>query len=131
LTPTRARTSATLRLSLVTFATVVLLGGCARFDSRRGVEVAWSDSAVAGLQRGESTRAEVLDLLGPPSQVIALEDETALYYLLERERGRALLLLVFNRLELQANYDRAIFFFDANDVLTDFSVRVGEGEGDA
>ena len=102
----------------------VLLGGCVKFTNQRGIEVAWQDEVVAELEKGQSTRAEVLALLGPPSQVIALQDETVLYYLFEDADGEGMLLLVYNNIEIRTHYDRAIFFFDEDDVLTDFSTRV-------
>lgn len=101
-----------------------LLGGCAQFDSKRGVEVNWQSEVTDKLIRGESTRANVLALLGPPSQVIALDGETALYYLFEQSKGDGLILIVYNRMRIDTRYDRAIFFFDENDVLTEYSTRI-------
>ena len=101
-----------------------LLGGCAQFDSKRGVEVNWQETTTAKLTKGESTRANVLALLGPPSQVIALDGETALYYLFEKSQGDGLILLVYNRMRIDTRYDRAIFFFDEHDVLTEYSTHI-------
>lgn len=98
-----------------------VLAGCAQYQNQRGVEVSWQDAVTAELSSGESTRADVLALLGPPSQVIALGDESVLYYMFERSRGEGLILVVYNRFEVDTRYDRAIFFFDDNDVLTEFS----------
>ncbi|MEZ5570120.1 MAG: hypothetical protein R3E54_17575 [Halioglobus sp.] len=103
---------------------LALLAGCAQYENKRGVEVSWQNSVTQGLTRGASTRKDVLDLLGPPSQVIALDDETALYYLFEHSRGEGLVLVVYNRMRIDTRYDRAIFFFDADDTLTDYSTRV-------
>ncbi|HBO11482.1 MAG TPA: hypothetical protein DD491_01730, partial [Halieaceae bacterium] len=50
---------------------VAVLAGCAQYRNDRGVEVNWQPSALEGLSRGETTRADVLARLGPPSQVIA------------------------------------------------------------
>jgi outer membrane protein assembly factor BamE (lipoprotein component of BamABCDE complex) len=101
-----------------------LLGACAQFDSKRGVEVNWQAAVTDQLTRGESTRANVLALLGPPSQVIALDGETALYYLFEQSKGDGLILIVYNRMRIDTRYDRAIFFFDEHDVLTEYSTRI-------
>ena len=106
-----------------------LLSGCVQFDSQRGIEVAWQDQVVAGLRKGESTRADVLELLGPPSQVIALREETVLYYLFEKAEGDGLLLIVYNSIDINTHYDRAIFFFDENDVLSDYATRVRARDG--
>jgi outer membrane protein assembly factor BamE (lipoprotein component of BamABCDE complex) len=103
---------------------VSLLGACAQFDSKRGVEVNWQTAVTDKLTKGESTRANVLALLGPPSQVIALDGETALYYLFEQSKGDGLILIVYNRMRIDTRYDRAIFFFDEHDVLTEYSTRI-------
>lgn len=101
-----------------------LLGGCAQFESKRGVEVNWQSVVTEKLVTGKSTRSEVLGLLGPPSQVIALDNESVLYYLFEHSEGEGLILIVYNRMRIDTRYDRAIFFFDKNDVLTEFSTRL-------
>jgi outer membrane protein assembly factor BamE (lipoprotein component of BamABCDE complex) len=101
-----------------------LLGGCAQYENKRGVKVSWDDSITSSLVRGDSTRKDVLAALGPPSQVIALENETAMYYLFEHSRGAGVILILYNRINIDTRYDRAIFFFDEDDVLTDYSTRV-------
>ena len=103
---------------------MTLLGACAQFDSKRGVEVNWQTEVTDKLIKGESTRANVLALLGPPSQVIALDGETALYYLFEQSKGDGLILIVYNRMRIDTRYDRAIFFFNEHDVLTEYSTRI-------
>lgn len=102
----------------------LLLGGCAQFESKRGVEVNWQSTVTAQLVNGQSTRRDVLALLGPPSQVIALDGESALYYLFEHSEGEGLILVLYNRMRIDTRYDRAIFFFDKNDVLTEFATRL-------
>jgi outer membrane protein assembly factor BamE (lipoprotein component of BamABCDE complex) len=90
------------------------------------VEVTWQDSVTDRLVRGETTRKEVLRLLGPPSQVISMEEETVLYYLFERSKGEGVILIVYNRMKIDTDYDRAVLFFDENDILTDFATRIDD-----
>jgi len=111
---------------LIAFFFTGLLGGCAQYENRRGVEVTWQDSVTDRLVRGETTRSEVLRLLGPPSQVISMEEETVLYYLFERSKGEGVILIVYNRMKIDTDYDRAVLFFDENDVLTDFATRIDD-----
>jgi outer membrane protein assembly factor BamE (lipoprotein component of BamABCDE complex) len=108
----------------VTLIGLFLLSSCVQVKTKRGVEVAWQNHLVEGLVKGESTRKQVMDLLGPPSQVISLQNETALYYLFEKAEGEGMLLIVYNRMEIDTRYDRAIFFFDENNILTDYSAHV-------
>lgn len=111
----------------VTLALLVsLLGACAQYENRRGVDVTWQNEITGSLVKGESTRRDVLELLGPPSQVIALEDESVLYYLFEHSNGEGLILILYNRMKIDTRYDRAIFFFDENDVLTEYATHVYE-----
>ncbi len=113
----------------VALLAVLWLAGCAQYDNKRGVEATW-ESGASQLVKGKTTRADILEWLGPPSQVLAMNDETALYYLFERSQGDGLILIVYNRFRVDTRYDRAIFFFDGNDVLTDYATRAG-GEPDA
>jgi len=111
-------------LPAVLLLSAMLLGGCAQYESKRGVEVNWQANVTEQLVNGQSTRRDVLALLGPPSQVIALDGESALYYLFEHSEGQGLILLLYNRMRIDTRYDRAIFFFDKNDVLTEFATRL-------
>ena len=107
-------------LILVAVLCTITLQACVQYESKRGVDVNWQSSVTQQLTRGESTRKDVLALLGPPSQVISMEDETVLYYLFERAKGSGLILILYNRMKIDTRYDRAIFFFDENDVLTEY-----------
>lgn len=111
-------------VALTTTLLVALLGACAQYENKRGVDVTWQNEITSSLVKGESTRRDVLELLGPPSQVIALEDESVLYYLFEHSTGEGLILILYNRMKIDTRYDRAIFFFDDNDVLTEYATHV-------
>lgn len=104
----------------------VMLTACAQYENTRGVEVTWQENVTRNLVPGQSTRKDVMALLGPPSQVISLEEETVLYYLFERSKGDGLILILYNRMKIETHYDRAILFFDENDILTEFSTRIEE-----
>ena len=113
-------------LILIAVVCAVTLQACVQYESKRGVDVNWQSSVTQQLTRGESTRKDVLALLGPPSQVISMEDETVLYYLFERAKGSGMILILYNRMKIDTRYDRAIFFFDENDVLTEYSTHIYE-----
>jgi outer membrane protein assembly factor BamE (lipoprotein component of BamABCDE complex) len=99
---------------------------CVNLRSERGVENLWgsnsTDGKSANLQKGKTTKSKILDDLGPPSQVLAIGDETVFYYLREQINGRGVILLVYNNVNVHTDYDRAIFFFDQRGVLKDFAV---------
>lgn len=107
---------------------LLLVAGCAQYENRRGVEAGWTDAYMQTLQPGVTTRAEVMAALGPPSQVIALEGESILYYLFERSDGEGIVLVLYNRMQIDTQYDRAIFFFDENGLLTDAASRIAAAD---
>ena len=115
-----------LTIPIIACLFTACLAGCAQYENKRGVEVTWQDNVTQHLVPGETSRKEVLKLLGPPSQVISLEEETVLYYLFERSKGNGVILIVYNRMEINTHYDRAILFFDANDVLTDYATKLDD-----
>ena len=118
--------SKTLSVALAAGLCATLLAGCAQYENRRGVEVTWEAKVTSQLQPGQSSRKDVLALLGPPSQVISLEEETVLYYLFEKSQGNGLILILYNRMQIDTHFDRAIFFFDDQDILTDYSTHIYE-----
>ena len=100
---------------------VVLISGCASYGSVDGVDNLWREVSVDQFQKGVTTQAEVLELLGPPSQLINLEEQTVFYYLTQEMSGKGQIFIVWNKVSATSKYDRAIFFFDAEGVLQEFA----------
>ena len=100
---------------------VFLLAGCASWKGDAGVENSWRNKTLPPWVVGETTEAQVAKALGPPSQIIGLEQETVFYYLREQKTGKGLVLLLWNWGSQKTRYDRAIFFFDQKGVLTKYS----------
>ena len=99
----------------------ILFSSCIRARSDRGVEARWHEIDPASFQSGTTTRREILDLLGPPSQILSFEGGTAFYYLLETTQSNGTILLVYNVRNEETSYDRAVFFFDEEGLLSDFA----------
>jgi outer membrane protein assembly factor BamE (lipoprotein component of BamABCDE complex) len=97
------------------------LCGCLSKRGEMGVRNFWRDPSLTAFEKGRSTQSDVMRTLGPPSQVIALQDQTLFYYLREQSQTKAMFLIIYNQTRQQITYDRAIFFFDKHSVLTDFA----------
>ena len=97
------------------------LTGCLSKRGEMGVRNYWRDSSLATFEKGRSTQSDVMRALGPPSQVIALHDQTLFYYLREQSRTKSMFLILYNQTRQQITYDRAIFFFNKDSVLTDLA----------
>ena len=103
----------------------VALSGCVSRANQAGVENLWHANADKFVVE-QTTRADVLELLGPPSQIIELENRLIFYYLLEKTHGSASVYIVYNRVVSTTRYERAVFFFDDQGVLEEFSISVPE-----
>lgn len=109
--------TSSLRLALSALVVIAALSACSRANTTSGVENAWRDPGFTA-SVGTTTEADVLTALGPPSQLINLGDETVFYYLKESFQSDRMLLVVYNQTKRRTAYDRAVFFFDENGVLT-------------
>ena len=106
---------------LACLAGSALLPACASKLSQMGVQNKWRADPAPIFQKGKTSQSEVMTALGPPSQVIALHDQTLFYYLREQLRTKAFFLVLYNQTRENVSYDRAIFFFDKNGTLSDFA----------
>ncbi len=93
------------------------LAACASWNEEAGVENLWRSPGVPQWVAGRSTSEEVMEFLGPPSQIVHLQDQVVFYYLKEHVEGKGYYFLVYNTSEARTRYDRAIFFFGADGVL--------------
>lgn len=100
---------------------LLALMGCASYTGDNGVDNTWRSENAPVWEEGVTTEQEVAEALGPPSQLIGLRDETVYYYLREHRSGRGLLLLIYNWGYQKLTYDRAVFFFNNDGVLTKYS----------
>ncbi len=96
---------------------ILLSAGCANWDGYAGVSNEWRSPDVPEWKPGVTTASDVTAVLGPPSQLIALHDETVFYYMREGKDGKSLLLIVWNTGTQTTEYDRAMFFFDKKGIL--------------
>lgn len=111
-----------MRLRIAVFAWLVgvaVLPGCfVTWERRAGVENKWRADATH-FEVGKTRQQAVLDALGPPSQVIALGNRTVFYYLLEGATSEDIVLIWYNKGRETVMYDRAMFVFDEQGVLSE------------
>lgn len=105
---------------------VLSMSGCAKFSSHQGVDNRWRAADVVEFEVGRTTQSEVLEALGPPSQIISLNDGSVFYYLREYKSGSAMIFILYNEAHMQVVYDRAVFFFDRDGKLTHHSYSAEE-----
>ncbi|MGB2692340.1 MAG: outer membrane protein assembly factor BamE [Thermodesulfobacteriota bacterium] len=112
-------------LLLLAFSLYVFSTACFSLSDQQGVDNLWrEESKVENIEEGKTTQNEVIKLFGPPSQIIDLDSGSVFYYLLQEKKGKGMFLLLFNFKNEKVSYDRAIFFFDSEGILTDYGFSV-------
>jgi hypothetical protein len=107
---------------LLALCTLPVTIGCASLNSQRGTENLWRGADAAQWKIGETTDQDILNTLGPPSQLIALNDEVVYYYMLEKTKKRTMIFFIYNTTKQNVTYDRAMFIFDKAGGLQKFSL---------
>ena len=95
------------------------LVACVNYGSVDGVDHVWREIPIEEFEVGVTTQSEVLELLGPPSQLINLDSQVVFYYLARENKGGGQIFIVWNRVRDENKYDRAIFFFGKDGILQD------------
>ncbi len=101
--------------------TIFLLTGCASWETDKGVETIWRQADQQQWQEGSTSEEDVINALGPPSQIIAMDDQTVFYYMHEKNKGKAYVFILWNRTTQTVEYDRAVFFFDKQGILLKYA----------
>lgn len=105
----------------VVIGMMAFFSGCASATGEKGVANKWRDLNLPAWEAGKTTDQDVTSLLGPPSQIIALQDQVVYYYMQERSDRKAYVFILWNYTKQITRYDRAVFFFDKKGVLEKFS----------
>lgn len=101
---------------LAQIAPLLLLSGC--YFGKSKEDRPWKTEAVAKIEPGKTTKAQVLQLLGPPKQVVRLLESEAYMYThsVKKETGTFLLLVNLSRTDQQ--YDAVTVIINRQDVVT-------------
>lgn len=111
-------------LFVISLSLVVFSAGCFKSTEENGVTNKWRDTSLPPIEKGTTTQTQILEMFGPPSQLINLENQVVFYYLLEKTVNKGAFLMLYNWKNKTVKYDRAIFFFDRNGVLDDFAFSI-------
>ena len=117
-----------MKISLyIILLNIILLTGCFTLSDQQGVDNLWRvQEYLNNIENGKTTQNEILRYFGPPSQIINLDKGSVFYYLLQEKEGRGLFLLLYNFRNEKIIYDRAIFFFNEDGVLTEHGLSIEE-----
>ena len=108
-------------LSIILLLMLVGITSCASWKNQQGGANKWRDESGPRIEIGKTRQTDIAKLLGPPSQIIGLDEQVIFYYLLEKKEGKGAFFILFNWSNEKVKYDRAIFFFDKNGLLNDYA----------
>ena len=122
----RARRGLRFVGSVQLLGALLLVSGC--FTGRDTTNEPLDAEMIASLEPGETRAADVVELLGAPTEVVQLARRSAYRYDYTNRKRWGLFLIVANFLNEDTRSDRLWVFFDENQVLSHFGVTL---QGDA
>ncbi|MDP7035450.1 MAG: hypothetical protein QF752_13255 [Planctomycetota bacterium] len=108
-------------ITLFMLISVCALTACSGSGRRVGIPNRWRSPDIQ-FTTNKTTEEDVLRILGPPSQIVAIHQRTVYFYVLEETSSLRLGLLIFAWSSFDVEYDRAIFFFDKNGRLEKYAL---------
>ena len=102
--------------ALAALAALAPLGGC--YFGKRNEDRTWDPAVVARIAPGKTSKAEVLQLLGPPKQVVRLLESEAYMYTHSIEKDTNTFLVVLNLSRSDKQYDAITVIINRQDVVT-------------
>jgi outer membrane protein assembly factor BamE (lipoprotein component of BamABCDE complex) len=111
-----------LHIAVLVFFSPLVFGGCFQAIEEKGVVNQWRDNSLPPIEKGKTTETQILELLGPPSQVMNMGEQVIFYYMMEKTERKGGYLMIYNWANKKIRYDRAIFFFDRSRVLKDYAL---------
>jgi len=105
-----------MRKLIALAAAFAILNGC--YVSKKKDDRPWPPEIVARIVVGKTTKAEVLQLLGPPKQIIRLLESEAYMYIAPVEKNSGLVLLVLNLSRSDRQYDAVTVIINRQDIVT-------------
>jgi hypothetical protein len=116
-----------LRDTIVVLSVMLCCISCAMF----GKDIEHHGFDARGLERfapGTTTAAEVLEVFGAPSRMVKLSNGNAYVYERSVSKGTGIWLVVLSFGNYETQYDRAVFFFDNEDILTHYGLSMNAGD---
>ena len=114
--------------TILAAAALFALGGC--YFGKKNEDRTWDPALVARIEPGKTTKAQVLQLLGPPQQVVRLLESEAYMYTHSIEKATNTFLVVLNLSRTDKQYDAITVIINRQDVVTAVGSRFAAEEAE-
>jgi len=121
------RSMKTVRDAIVILSMISVCVSCAMFGKSKeyhGFDATWLDRFTPGT----TTAAEVLAVFGAPSHMVKLSNGNAYVYERSVSKGTGIWLVLLSFGNYETQYDRVVFFFDNEDILTHYGLSMNAGD---
>jgi hypothetical protein len=116
-----------IRNAVVVLSTMLLFVSCAMFG--RDIEHHGFDARLLeGFSPGSTPAAEVVEVFGAPSRMVKLSNGNAYVYERSVSKGTGIWLMLLSFGNYETQYDRVVFFFDNEDILTHYGLSMNAGD---
>ncbi len=116
-----------MRDAIVILSIISVCVSCAMFG--KSTEYHGFDARLLDrLTPGTTMAAEVLEVFGAPSHMVKLSNGNAYVYERSVSKGTGIWLVVLSFGNYETQYDRVVFFFDNEDILTHYGLSMNAGD---
>jgi hypothetical protein len=98
---------------------MISLSGCAVIGRGKDYR-SFDEQGLAQIEPGQTTAMEVTKIFGAPSQIVKLTNGNAYIYNRSLSKATGLWLILVTFVNYDTQYDRMVFFFNPNDVVTHY-----------
>jgi hypothetical protein len=116
-----------LRNSILFIIVLLSVTGCALFGKNMEYQP-FDSSQLDKLIPGTTTAQEISGTFGAPSEVVKLSNGNAYIYQRAIAKGTGVWLILVSFGNYEKQYDRLVFFFDTNDILSHYGVSLNAGD---
>ena len=109
---------------------LLLLLSTSCYFSKTQEDRPWSAEAVSTIEAGKTTKAEVLKLLGPPTEIVRLLESEAYIYRHAMEKQTGTFLLIINMRRVDRQYDAVTVIINRQDIVTAVGSRFTANEAE-
>jgi hypothetical protein len=116
-----------IRDVIMVLGMMLLCVGCAMFAKSKEYH-GFDADRLATFTAGTTTAEEIVGVFGAPSQIAKLSNGNAYVYERSVSKGTGIWLVLVSFGNYETQYDRVVFFFDRQDMLTHYGLSMHAGD---
>jgi hypothetical protein len=112
---------------IIVFSMMLLCVGCAMFATNKEYH-GFDAGRLATFTAGTTTAGEIVGVFGAPNHIAKLSNGNAYVYERSVSKGTGIWLVLLSFGNYETQYDRVVFFFDNQDILTHYGLSMHAGD---